>query len=536
MSDIERDTNLAKDLNNLFFLEGIRIVDDFYFENLIKNLDKSQFNIFDGIKGYGKKEFHISHINTIKKININKKYKIFDKASCYIIEPKLDGMFINCIYINGCLNNMLTRGNKIYGNDILLKGFYVLVPNKINIPGKVEIRGELVAKKSFLGNFKHSRNIVISAASKNNIEISEITKLKFFAFEIIIHDSNIKYQDNYTLLKSLNFNVILPLNDICSNINEIKQSLYYFENIRKSLDYDIDGIVLKPRENNNSNNKLQNLAVKFSSESVQTSIESISLTTGRTGIVVPVANVKTVNLHNSVVNKVSLYSFGYLNSMNILKKNILEIEKSGDAVPVIKNIKSISGDRLYIPTSCKCGHEIEQKNKIALCINENCIYKKAEYINYIASKNILNIRCISKKNAFYIADILNVITLYDLLSIDSKINSLEIKDYLYKKIGKKSINEIVKSINMITSINIKQLILCMNIEGIGNTIATKIFNFFISNNIFESNDASLIIKNIVLACSNFTENYKKLINNFFLNENNIKNIKNIFNKIILKNK
>lgn len=514
--------------NNLFFIEGIKKINDEVFDFCSQSIDRDQLEIFDGIKGNAnQKSYHITPINSVKKINILSNPNIFKNNEEFKIQPKLDGMFINCIYIDGYLHSMITRGNKIYGDNIVNKGFHTLVPKQIFIGGKVEIRGELVAKKSFLGNFKHSRNIVISAASRIYTELSEIGKMKFFAFEILCHDkSNLTGNDNEEdLLLSMGFNVIKSHQDICQNFNEVKNVLSFFKNIKDSIDYDIDGIVIKSVNNNNK----QYHAIKFNELIAKTSIVKIVSSTGRSGIVIPIAYVNKVNLANSEIQKVSLYSFNHAKNLKITHNNIVTITKTGDAVPVITKVENhniFDNETAYIdiPLTCNCGETLKDIGKISICTNKNCIFKKAEFINYVSSRNVLNISGISKKNAMSIANLMkNQCNLLEILLLPNILSSDEAK----KIIGNKNCEKITYSISKIKSLSLQKFLLCLNIPGIGEKFVKNITYTGIINNLDQ-------LKMIIFA-EKYVKDKKQIqsLNEYFADDKNNDVIKNIMNIIVI---
>ena len=92
---------------------------------------------------------------------------------------------------------------------------------------------------------------------------------------------------------------INPLSKKIIGLEEIENQHKKIDNLRSTLDYDIDGLVfavndlnLQKRLGNTSNSPRWAVAYKFSAEKAITKIKDIIIQVGRTGAITPVAKVE----------------------------------------------------------------------------------------------------------------------------------------------------------------------------------------------------------------------------------------------------
>ena len=261
-------------------------------------------------------------IDFLKKINnfLNYNNKIIELFA----EPKIDGISATLIYENGILVKGLSRGDGVTGEDILnnLKTIKE-IPQAIkakDIPALLEIRCEVyIGKKDFFKiekKFANPRNAAGgSLRQKHSTETSKIP-LKYFAYGFgAVEPMNFFTQSKFLeKISSWGFNVN-PLSGVVKGIDEIEKQHKKIDNLRSSLDYDIDGLVFKvndinfqKRLGNTSNAPRWAIAYKFSSEKAFTKIKNIIIQVGRTGAVTPVAKVEPVTVGGVVVSNATLHN------------------------------------------------------------------------------------------------------------------------------------------------------------------------------------------------------------------------------------
>ena len=315
----------------------------------------------------------------IKKVNnyLNKNNSNLDLFA----EPKIDGISATLIYENGILTKGLSRGDGLVGEDILenLKTISSIPKNiqKKNPPKLLEIRCEIfIGKKDFLNlkdKFANPRNAAGgSLRQKNPLETSKIP-LKYFAYGFgAVEPMIFKTQSDFlNKISEWKFN-INPLSKIIKNLKEVEKEHNKINQIRSSLDYDIDGIVFKvndlnlqKRLGNTSNSPRWAIAYKFSAEKATTKIKDIVIQVGRTGAITPVAKVEPVTVGGVVVSNATLHNEDEIKRKDIRVGDSIIIQRAGDVIPQVVSVdksKRNENSKKYIfPKKCLCGAETKKE-------------------------------------------------------------------------------------------------------------------------------------------------------------------------------
>ena len=247
-----------------------------------------------------------------------------DKNISLFAEPKIDGISATLIYEKGNLIRGLSRGDGVVGEDILnnLKTINN-IPKKIkadNVPDLLEIRCEVyIGKKDFVDindNFANPRNAAGGSLRQKDPKETSKIPLKYFAYGFGAVEPMIFKKQSEFLKQVSKWNFITnPLSKIVTNIDEIEKQHLIIDQIRSTLDYDIDGIVykvndlsLQKRLGNTSNSPRWATAYKFSAEKAVTKIKDIVIQVGRTGAITPVAKVDPVTVGGVVVSNATLHN------------------------------------------------------------------------------------------------------------------------------------------------------------------------------------------------------------------------------------
>ena len=299
-------------------------------------------NAFD-IKNMG--DF-IKKINNFLQIK-NNKVELFS-------EPKIDGISATLVYEKGLLSKGLSRGDGIFGEDILenLKTIKD-IPKKINskdIPDLLEIRCEVfIGKKDFIKlkeNFANPRNAAGGSLRQKNPKETSKIPLRYFAYGFGAVKPMI-FQKQSEFLKTIGkwkFK-INPLSKITSNLEEVENQHKLIDKIRSSLDYDIDGLVYKVNDLNlqkrlgsTSNSPRWAIAYKFSAEKAITKIKDINIQVGRTGAITPVAKVEQVTVGGVVVSNATLHNEDEIERKDLRVGDTITIQRAGDVIPQVVSL------------------------------------------------------------------------------------------------------------------------------------------------------------------------------------------------------
>ena len=497
--------------------------------------------------------------NFLKKINNFLNLK--DKKIELFFEPKIDGISATLIYENGILKKGLSRGDGETGEDITenLKTISGL-PKKIltkNIPNILEIRCEIyIGKTDFKkisDRFANPRNAAGGSLRQKNPKETSKVPLKYFAYGFgEVNPMIFKTQSDFLeRIKKWDFN-INPLSQSITGLEQVEKKHKDVEKLRSSLDYDIDGIVykvndlnLQKRLGNTSNSPRWAIAYKFSAEKAVTKIKDIVIQVGRTGAITPVAKVEPVTVGGVVVSNATLHNEDEIKRKDIRIGDTVNIQRAGDVIPQVVSIdksKRTKGSKNFIfPTKCLCGAETKKEfskntNKedaVRRCLKGyECKFIAKEKLKHIVSKEAFNIDGLGKKVIEHF---------WDLELIKKPSDIFELNYNVIKKLegwGELSINNLKKSIEKSKIITLDKFIYSIGIRHIGQENAKTLASFFGTiqefTKLFEIKNRKKILVNLV-DLDGIGETQIRSIDNFFLNEINIKIIQTLISKISIKN-
>ena len=504
--------------------------------------------------------------NKIDMENFIKKIKNFLNYNHEIIElfcePKIDGISASLIYENGKLVKGLSRGDGLIGEDILenLKTIKE-IPKKIkvkNVPNLLEIRCEVfIGKKDFNGlknNFANPRNAAGgSLRQKNSKETSKIP-LKYFAYGFGAMSPTI-FKTQSEFLKTIeewNFS-INPLSEKVDSLEKIEKKHSEINQLRASLDYDIDGLVykvndlsLQKRLGNTSNSPRWAIAYKFSAEKAITRIKDITIQVGRTGALTPVAKVEPVTVGGVVVSNATLHNEEEIIRKDIRIRDYVTIQRAGDVIPQVVSVdrsKRLKNSKRFIfPKTCPCGFktikEINSYTKkmdvVRRCPDRGyeCQFIAKEKLKHFVSKDALNIEGLGKKVIDQFWDLNLIRYPYDIFNLNyKKIKSLD-------GWGLQSVDNLKKAIDKSSTINLDKFIYALGVRHIGQENA-KILAGFLSSvkefaKLFDFNNRKKILVNLI-DLDGIGETQIKSIDSFFSNETNSSIIKELINKLDIRN-
>jgi DNA ligase (NAD+) len=459
----------------------------------------------------------------VKKINNFLNNKNLNLS--YSLEPKIDGISASLTYKKGLLVKGLSRGDGITGEDILenLKTIKQ-IPKKItgkNIPEILEIRGEVyIGKKDFdkiKEKFANPRNAAGGSLRQKDSTITAKIPLQFLAYAFgEVEPLNFTHQTEF--LKKINewgFKTN-PHNYLVKNIIEIESQYHKIEKIRSSLDYDIDGLVVKindlhlqTRLGNTSNSPRWAIAYKFSSVKAVTRIKDIIIQVGRTGALTPVAKVEPVTVGGVVVSNVTLHNEEEITRKDIRIGDYVSIQRAGDVIPQIVSVdfnKRKKNLKKYIfPAKCpSCGSqtikEVNNNTKkidaIRRCLDKEykCEHIAKEKLKHFVSKDAFNIDGLGKKVIDLFWDLKLIKNPSDIFKLDfAKIKNLD-------GWGQLSGDNLKNAIKKSSTISLDKFIYSLGIRHIGEENAKLLGIFFISIEsfveLFNKSKRKNLLKNI----------------------------------------
>ena len=503
--------------------------------------------------------FNLNDMADFKK-KINNFLSLKNNQIEFFCEPKIDGISATLIYENGNLIRGLSRGDGETGEDITenlktIKG----IPKKIHsedLPKLLEIRCEIYISKIDFSKieekFANPRNAAGGTLRQKDPKETAKIPLKYFAYGFgAVSPMIFKTQSEF--LKKLDkwkFSTN-NLSEKLSSLEEIENKHKVIDQLRSSLDYDIDGLVFKvndltyqKRLGNTSNSPRWAIAYKFSAQKAVTKILNINIQVGRTGAITPVAKVEPVNVGGVVVSNATLHNEDEIERKDIRIGDIVKIQRAGDVIPQVIEVDKLKRDktskRFIFPKKCLCGAETKKElskntrkeDAIRRCPKGYaCDYTAKEKLKHIVSKEAFNIDGLGKKVIEQFWDLKLVREPSHIFEIDyEKIQSIE-------GWGKLSINNLKNAITKSKLISLERFIYSIGIRHIGQENAKILASFFKTikefTKLFDLKNKKEILKNLI-DLDGIGETQVQSINNFFLNEANVKIVKDLIKKLKIK--
>lgn len=418
----------------------------------------------------------------------------------YCCELKIDGLSVSLRYENGEFVRGATRGDGSVGENITENLKTVRsVPIKLKEPMSIEVRGEcFMPKRSFVklnqkneeegkAVFANPRNAAAGSLRQLDSKITAKRNLDTFLYTVADFGP-MQATTQYEALEELD-KIGFHTNHekrLCHSIEAVWAFIEEYHEKRKALPYEIDGIVIKVNDFSIQDQLGFTVkaprwatAYKFPPEEVETVIEEIEWTVGRTGVVTPTAIMTPVRVAGTTVSRASLHNGDYIQMKDIRLNDTVQIYKAGDIIPevaqVILDKRPKDSEPYKMPEHCPVCHSelVHLDEEVALrCINPKCPAQMKEGLNHFVSRNAMNIdglgprvleQMYDKKLVADVADLYKL-TEEELLTLD--------------KIKEKSANNILTAIDNSKDNSVERLIFGLGIRHVGAKAAKILAEHF----------------------------------------------------------
>ncbi len=420
----------------------------------------------------------------------------------YVCELKIDGLSVSLKYEHGELLYAATRGDGVVGEDITDNVKTIkTIPLKLKQDIDIEVRGEIYISKKTLQKinekrlkeclplFKNARNLASGSIRQLDSSIAAKRNLDAFIYHLPNPlDYGIKsHFEALKFMKDLGF-VTNPNNRLVDGVKGILDYILEKTKARDSLEYDIDGVVIK-LDNIFDQMKLGSTvkypkwatAYKFPPEEVITKLKDIIFTVGRTGIVTPNAILEPVNVMGSTISKATLHNEEYILEKDIRIGDHVVIIKAGDVIPRVDSVKYEMRTGEEIPfkmiENCPiCGFKLVKQDSFYYCKNVTCDAKHIEGLIHFASKGAMNINGFGER---IIEDMYNlgfIKTIPDFYRLDKYKNEL----MLLEGYGEKSVENLLLEIEESKKNSLERLLFALGIRHVGLKTATILARKFLN--------------------------------------------------------
>ena len=384
-----------------------------------------------------------------------------------VVTHKLDGCSVYAQWEYGKLTMLATRGDSEIGEDIYFKANKIKdIPLNINYLGKIAARGEIVCNEIPKG-YKTKRNAATGIINRDDTKGCE--HLEVFFYELITHENLPKTEEKRlkllsSFLRTVAFTVIEK-----KNIDNATSRLLSILDSSKKFNIDVDGLVLTPNKAQRENVKYpkNKVAFKVNDESIETKVESIEFNTSRTGRVVPVVHISTVEVNGVGIQHPTGHNYKWIKERGIDKGAIIKVVRSGDVIPYITDVVKPVKVKTSIPTKCpSCGTALQESGVDLICVGSKCPAKDIGQIEYF-------IRALGAENVAYAT----LQKLYEAKLVKSVFDLFELKKEKLVKIdglGDISADNLLAEISKVLTTKEENLITAFGMDKIGIKNAIKI--------------------------------------------------------------
>jgi len=544
-----------------YYVEDAPEISDFEYDELYRELEKLEQERPDLItpdsptqriggkplEGF-KKAVHAVQMQSLSDVFSREELLAFDRRVReavgddveYVVEKKIDGLSVSLVYENGVFTRGATRGDGLVGEDVTqnLKTIRTIpLRLKRDLP-LLEVRGEVfISKKDFIkineeqeaaGQqlFANPRNAAAGSLRQLDPKVTSQRKLDIFVFNIqrIEGQSFKTHSETLEFLKELGFKTS-PGYKVCKDINAVWEEINRIGEERGEIDFEIDGAVVKvnsleQREILGSTIKAPRWAVayKYPAEVKETVVKKITVNVGRTGVLTPIAIFDPVRLAGSTVSRATLHNMDYIKEKDIRIGDTVRIRKAGDIIPEVVDVvfekRSGNETEFNMPEQCPvCGADVvrEEGEAAYRCTGIECSAQLYRKIVHFASRDAMNIEGLGPAIIEVLLEkglIKEIADLYYLHKEKETLVNIE-------RMGKKSVENLLASIEKSKQNNIDRLIFGFGIRHIGLRAAQ-----LLSEN-FESLDALMNASaEDIMAIPEFGEKMAKSVEQFFRQKQN----------------
>ncbi len=491
--------------------------------------------------------------------------KIIEEDVEFVCELKFDGVSISLTYENGLFVKAVTRGDGTQGDDVTTNIKTIRsIPLRLkgDYPNFFEMRGEVIMPHGSFNNinaeredlglqpFANPRNAAAGTIKLQDSKEVAKRKLDAFCYFMMMDDDKMIFNTHYESLaaaKQWGFNVSNFM-AICNDVDDIEEFINYWDEKRKELPFDIDGIVIKVNKFKQreilgftSKSPRWAIAYKFKAEEAHTKLLSVDFQVGRHGTITPVANLEPVQLAGTIVKRATLHNADFIEQLDLHYEDIVSVEKGGEIIPKITSVdlksrKDNSSKVNFIEHCPECGTKlIKAEGETAwYCPNTlGCPPQIKGRIEHFISRKAMNIESLGegKVEVLFDNDLIkdysdlynltydNLFGLEKIIVVDDENQENTIRKVSFKE---KTANNIIDAIEKSKSVPFARVLFALGIKYVGETTAKLIakamgsIDNIINASLEELTDIEEVGEKIALS-----------IKEFFADERNI----NIINKL-----
>ena len=421
-------------------------------------------------------------------------------STTFSVEPKIDGLSVSLEYRNGIFTVGSTRGDGLTGENVTenLKTVKTIPLSLTDAPELLEVRGEVyMPRKSFEklnarreakgeSLFANPRNAAAGSLRQLDSKITAGRGLDIMVFNIQRAEgvTFASHSEGLDYLENLGFHVI-PYREKIGTAEAIVAQIEKIGELRDSLAFDIDGIVIKCDDlrermeiGENTSTPKWAIAYKYPPERKPTKLVDVVIQVGRTGVLTPKAILEPVRLAGTTVSAATLHNIDFIRERDIRIGDTVYVQKAGDIIPEVVSVEMKDRKEDFIPyempTLCpSCGEPVSRDDEAATrCTNPSCPAQLERGITHYASRDAMDIDGMGPAVVRSLLEsglIRNIADLYRLRVED--VQNLE-------RMGAKSAKKLIAAIEKSKTAGLDRLIYALGIRNIGEKAAKSLAGAF----------------------------------------------------------
>jgi len=527
MSDQEQIESLREELrqhNYNYYVQDAPTISDFEFDQklkLLESLEAEHPEYFDEnspsqrvggqvVKSFNSvthKERMYSLSNSYSKEDledwIKRLKKTIEGDTEFTCELKYDGASINLTYENNRFVRAVTRGDGFQGDDVThnvktIRSLPLIIKGE-NLPDTFDVRAEIVLPfegfskmnaervEQGLEPYANPRNT--ASGSLKLQDSSEVSKRPLECLVYGMTSENLDLTTQFDVLQTLRenkFNVPKQVT-LCKSIEDILNFINYWDEKRRDLPYETDGVVIKVNSlsqqselGHTSKAPRWAIAYKYKAEQATTSLLEITYQVGRTGAITPVANLEPVSISGTMVKRASLHNADQIKKLDIREGDTVYVEKGGEIIPKITAVDFTKRDRNSSPTEyishcpeCDTHLVRDEGEAVHYCPNTaSCPPQVMGKIQHFISRKALDIQGIGSETVVALVNaglINNYADLYELQQED--VEQLE-------RMAEKSAKNLIEGIEASKTQAFEKVLFALGIRFVGETVAKTLAKHF----------------------------------------------------------
>lgn len=423
----------------------------------------------------------------------------------FCCEPKLDGLAVSLLYVDGVLVQAATRGDGATGENITENVRTIsAIPLRLQgkgWPARIEVRGEVFMPKAGFDKlnetalkkgdkvFVNPRNAAAGSLRQLDSKITATRPLSFYAYSVGVvsgGELSSSHYERFLQLKGWGL-PMCPATQRVTSLDNVKQYYQHILNSRDDLSYEIDGVVIKidsiahqERLGFVARAPRWAIAYKFPAQEEITKLNDVEFQVGRTGAITPVAKLEPVFVGGVTVSNATLHNADEIARLGVKIGDEVIIRRAGDVIPqIVAAVVERRGDDtrdIVFPQDCPvCHSEIErvQGEAVARCTGGLvCQAQRKEALKHFVSRKALDVDGLGDKVIEQLVEREMVSTPADLFKLSAGV--LTVLD----RMGPKSAQNVVSALVKSKHTTLARFIYSLGIREVGEATAANLATHF----------------------------------------------------------